>query len=107
MPHTKSAAKRLRQDQARRERNRAIRRELRTLIKRVREAVTAKDLVKAEAEFRVVAAKLDGTGARRVIHPNAAARVKSPFRPLESLEGRRHRHRPRADLIGFPQRAGG
>lgn len=77
MPNIKSAKKRLRQNIVRRTKNRAVKSELRTLCRRVREAVAAKDLDKAETELRVAAAKLDRAGHGRVIHPNAAARVKS------------------------------
>lgn len=77
MPNIKSAAKRQRQDIVRRERNRSAKRELRTLCKRVRDAVSAGDVAKAEAEFRAAVKKLDRAGARKVIHPNAAARTKS------------------------------
>jgi len=34
-------------------------------------------MAKAETELRLAAKKLDRAGAKRVIHPNAAARTKS------------------------------
>ena len=77
MPNIKSAEKRNRQDIVRRERNRSAKRELRTLCKHVRDAASAGDAAKAEAELRVAAKKLDRAGARKIIHPNAAARTKS------------------------------
>lgn len=77
MPNTKSAAKQLRQATARREQNRSAKRELRTLCKKVREAVGAGDVAAAETGFRLAAKKLDRAGARKVIHVNAAARTKS------------------------------
>jgi small subunit ribosomal protein S20 len=77
MPQTKSAAKRLRQDIVRRERNRSARQALRTQCRKVREAVKAGDLPKADAEFKTVVVKLDQAGARGVIHANSAARTKS------------------------------
>ena len=77
MPTTKSAAKRLRQSTAQRDRNRSQKRALRTQCRKVRDAITAKDVATAEAELRVTASKLDQAGAHRVIHPNAAARTKS------------------------------
>ena len=40
-------------------------------------ALAAKDFEKAEADFRVTAGKIDKAGARRVLHPNTAARRKS------------------------------
>ncbi len=77
MPTTKSAAKRLRQSIGRRTRNRSAKRELRTLCTKVREAILAGDAATAETQFRAAAKKLDRAGARKVIHANAAARVKS------------------------------
>lgn len=77
MPHTKSAKKRLRQDLQRRARNRAVKSALRTHVRKVLEAVQARDAAKAETEFRLVAKEVDQAAAKRVIHPNKAARVKS------------------------------
>jgi small subunit ribosomal protein S20 len=77
MPTTKSAAKRLRQNIARRTHNRSIKRELRTRHKRVEDAIAAGDLEQAEKEFRVAVKKLDQAACKRVIHRNAAARTKS------------------------------
>ena len=39
--------------------------------------VAEKDLDKAEVDFRAAVAKIDKAGARRVLHPNTAARRKS------------------------------
>lgn len=77
MPTTKSAKKRLRQNIVRRTRNRAQKAAVRTQVKKVRAAAAAGDVSKAEAELRLAAAKLDRAGAKRVIHPNKAARLKS------------------------------
>jgi small subunit ribosomal protein S20 len=77
MPHSKSAAKRLKQSVRRQARNRSATRALRTQIRKVRDAVEAKDLAKAESEFHVAESTLDQAGARRIIHPNAASRTKS------------------------------
>ena len=77
MPNTKTATKRLRQNIVRRARNRSIKRTVRTLCRKVREAVVAGELEKAQAEFRLAARSLDRAGSRNVIHRNAAARVKS------------------------------
>ncbi len=77
MPNTNSAKKRLRQNETRRGRNRAMKTTIRTQIKKVRQAVESGDVEKAEEEFREAAKKLDRAGARNVIHPNAAARTKS------------------------------
>ena len=77
MPNTKSAKKRLRQNVAHRERNRALKSTLRSQIRRVREAIKAGDVAKAEEEYIQAARRLDRAGARNLIHPNAAARTKS------------------------------
>lgn len=77
MPNTKSAKKRLRQNLERRARNRSIKRALRTQVRKVREAIEAGQPAQADEEFRAAVKKLDRAGARRAIHPNAAARVKS------------------------------
>lgn len=77
MPNTKSSEKRLRQNIAHRERNRAILRDTRTQCRKVREAVEAGDADAAETEFRLAVKKLDRAGSRNIIHRKAAARTKS------------------------------
>jgi small subunit ribosomal protein S20 len=77
MPNTKSATKRLRQNFERRDQNRSLRSDVRTQCRKVREAIKAADIEKAEAEFRLAAKKLDRAGARNILHRNAAARLKS------------------------------
>ena len=77
MPTTSSAKKRHRQSLERRAKNRATKSSLKTQIKKVREAAKSGDAAKAEAEFRLVAKKLDRAGTKRVIHPNVASRTKS------------------------------
>lgn len=77
MPHTKSAKKSLRQDQKRRDRNRAVKKGLKTELKKFQMAVKAGNMDVAKTEFVAVVKKLDKAAARRVIHPNAAARKKS------------------------------
>lgn len=77
MPNTPSAIKRLKQSEKRRMRNRIAKKVIKTYTKRTTAAVQAKELDKAEADFRVAIAKLDKAGARRVLHPNTVARRKS------------------------------
>jgi|YNPMSStandDraft_1061717.scaffolds.fasta_scaffold08743_3 small subunit ribosomal protein S20 len=89
MPHTKSAKKRLRQNLKRRARNRAVKSALKTQIRKVREAIQAGDLAKAEAEFRLAAKKADQAAAKRIIHPNKAARIKSRLAAkIRTLKGK-------------------
>ena len=77
MPNIKSAKKRLKQSIVRRERNRATKRAIHTECKKVLGAVAAGNVQQADAELRAVAKKVDQAAAKRVIHRNAAARVKS------------------------------
>jgi small subunit ribosomal protein S20 len=77
MPTTKSGKKRHRQSLERRAKNRAVKSAVKTQVRKVREAVAAGDLTKAETELRLAAKRLDRAGAKRVIHPNAASRTKS------------------------------
>ena len=77
MPTTKSAAKRLRQDTIRRERNRSARQAIRTAVRKVRDAVKATDVPTAEKELKAAAKILDRSAARKLIHKNRAARTKS------------------------------
>lgn len=51
-------------------------------MRKVRQAVQAGELGKAEEEFRLAAKRLDRAGARRIIHPNTAARYKSRLQHL-------------------------
>lgn len=77
MPNTKSAKKRLRQSLVRRTRNRATKSLLKTMVKKVRESIDVGDVAGGEQNLRAAAQKLDQAASRRVIHRNAAARVKS------------------------------
>jgi small subunit ribosomal protein S20 len=87
MPNTASAKKRMRQDAVRRARNRSTKSALRTQLRKVREAVTAKDAEQSQAEFRVLTKKLDQAAARKVIHANRAARTKSRLsRAIKALK---------------------
>lgn len=74
MANSRSAEKRIRQEQKRRARNRVQRSRLRTSIKKVRNATDAET---ALAAYRETAAMLDRLATRRLIHPNMAARNKS------------------------------
>ena len=82
MPNTKSAKKRLRQNEARRARNRSARSGLRSQIRKVREAVAEGKIEEAEGRFRQTSKTLDRAGAHRLIHPNKAARTKSRLQRL-------------------------
>ncbi len=77
MPNSPSAAKRLRQSQKRRLQNRIAKKVVKTSTKKTLQSVAEKNLEKAEADFRAAVAKIDKAGAKRVLHPNTAARRKS------------------------------
>ena len=77
MPNIASAKKRLRQSIKRRARNRSVKSELRTEVRKVREAAAAGNVDQADAQMRVAMAKLDRAAVKRIIHPNRAARIKS------------------------------
>lgn len=77
MPNSASARKRLRQDQARRLRNRSAKASVRTQVKKVRKAIEAGELETSETEFKTVVKSLDKAAAKGLIHANAAARTKS------------------------------
>lgn len=74
MPQHKSAAKRIKQDAKRRERNRYHRSRLRSMIRTLRE--TSDEGVAAEQLPRVKS-YLDRLAARGIIHKNKAANYKS------------------------------
>jgi small subunit ribosomal protein S20 len=89
MPNIKSAKKRLKQSLIRRERNRSAKKSIRTECKKVVAAVTAGNVEQAEKELRTAAKLLDKSAAKRVIHRNAAARVKSRLSArVKTLKGK-------------------
>jgi len=88
MPNTASAKKRMRQDAVRRSRNRSTKSALRTQVRKVREAIAAKDAEQSQSEFRALVKKLDRAASRNVIHANAAARTKSRLSAaIKALKG--------------------
>lgn len=77
MPTTKSAAKRLRQSEKRRLRNRIAKKIIKTYTKRTLGAAAEGKLEQAQVDLRFTISRIDKAGARRVLHPNTAARRKS------------------------------
>ncbi len=77
MPNIQSAAKRHKQSLVRRERNRSTKHSIHTECKKLLATVKAGDVEKAESQLRLVAKKVDKAAAKRIIHVNAAARIKS------------------------------
>jgi small subunit ribosomal protein S20 len=77
MPNTKGAKKRLRQNVVRRDRNKVTKTRMRSVIRKFREAVAAKNLEEAKEISKLACQLLDKAAAKRVIHRNKAARLKS------------------------------
>jgi small subunit ribosomal protein S20 len=76
MPHTQSAKKNLRKSEKRRLHHRAVKKALKMQIKQFMAAVDG-PLDELKKEYNLTAKKLDKAAAKRVIHPNLAARKKS------------------------------
>ena len=77
MAHSVSARKKIRQGARRNMENKAVRSRVRTQMKKVLTAVTAKDAAKAKKELLVACSLLDRAARGKVIHANAASRYKS------------------------------
>lgn len=77
MANIKSQIKRIRTNEKARLRNKAVKTELRTLTRKVREAVAAGDKEAAAAALVVASKKLDKAVSKGVIHLNQAANRKS------------------------------
>jgi small subunit ribosomal protein S20 len=77
MANTKSAEKRIRQNEKRRESNRIYRSRMRTAIKRLRAAIDGGDAETAQELLPKTIRVIDVTAQKKVVHDNAAARYKS------------------------------
>jgi small subunit ribosomal protein S20 len=76
MPHTRSAKKNQRKSEKRRLHNRAVKRTIKTHLKRFLAAIEG-PVEQLLEEYNLAAKKLDKAAAKRIIHPNLAARKKS------------------------------
>lgn len=74
MAHHKSAIKRIKQNAKRNARNRHVTSTLKTYIKRVREAVQAKDKDAADAALKAAIPVIDASASKGVIHRSNASR---------------------------------
>lgn len=87
MPNSASAKKRLRQNQSRRARNKAVNSNLRSQLRKVHEAISSGDAETSETEFQLAVKKLDRAATKNVIHANKAARTKSRLsKAIKSLK---------------------
>ncbi|MDR2895668.1 MAG: 30S ribosomal protein S20 [Propionibacteriaceae bacterium] len=77
MANIKSQMKRIKTNELARQRNKAVKSQLRTEIRRVREAVAEGDASKAVDAARVACRSLDVAVRKGVIHANNAANRKS------------------------------
>jgi small subunit ribosomal protein S20 len=73
----KSQIKRNRQNEKRRLRNKSVKSELKTLVRKFNEATTAGDAEQAAVLMRDASRKLDKAVSKGVIHKNQAANRKS------------------------------
>ncbi|HEX8921828.1 MAG TPA: 30S ribosomal protein S20 [Pyrinomonadaceae bacterium] len=77
MPNHKSAEKRVRQNEKRRDVNRNNRGRLRTSIRKLRAALTANDASNVQELLPATISTIDKAVQKGVLHRNAAARYKS------------------------------
>ena len=77
MANIKSQIKRIKTNEKARLRNQAVKSEVKTAIRRVREAAAAGNYEEAEAARRIAARKLDKAVSNGVLHKNNAANKKS------------------------------
>ena len=77
MANIKSQIKRNKQNEKARLRNKAVKSELKTSVRKFREAAEAGNAEAAEAAMRVASIKLDKAESKGVIHKNQAANRKS------------------------------
>ena len=77
MANIKSQKKRILTNEKARQRNQAVKSELRTSIKRARKAIAAGDKDAAQTAQREAGRKLDKAASKGVIHKNNAANRKS------------------------------
>ena len=77
MANIKSQLKRIKTNAIRTERNKAVKSELRTWIRKFREAAASGDKDAASDALKVASTKLDKAVSKGVIHANQAANKKS------------------------------
>ncbi len=77
MPNTKSAKKQVRVNQRKQLRNKSIRSQNKTLVRKAEELVFSGRVKEAEGGVTAAVRSLDKAAEKGVIHPNNAARRKS------------------------------
>lgn len=84
MPHTDSAKKRVRQNERRTLRNKALKGGMRAAVRSVRATVAGGNVAQAEAELRNAYKRIDKAAKCNVIHKNTAANQKRRLARLVS-----------------------
>ncbi|WP_045258364.1 30S ribosomal protein S20 [Microbacterium hydrocarbonoxydans] len=77
MANIKSQIKRNKTNEKAHERNKAVKSELKTLVRQTRDAIAAGDKTKAESALKKASVKLDKAVSKGVVHKNQAANRKS------------------------------
>ena len=77
MANIKSQIKRIKTNEKAHQRNKAVKSELRTHVRKFREAADAGDVEEATVALRLASRKLDKAVSKGVIHKNQAANRKS------------------------------
>ena len=77
MANIKSQIKRNKTNEKARERNKAVKSELKTAVRTTRDAIASGDKAKAQAALGVATKKLDKAVSKGVIHANQASNRKS------------------------------
>ncbi|WAA11516.1 30S ribosomal protein S20 [Fervidibacillus halotolerans] len=86
MANIKSAIKRIKKNEARRLRNKAMKSTMRTAVKKVEVAVTNNNSAEAKEALVAAVRKIDKAASKGVIHKNAANRYKSRlYKKVNSL----------------------
>jgi small subunit ribosomal protein S20 len=87
LAHHKSALKRIKQNKKKNARNKHVRSTLKTVIKKVREAVESKDLNAAKEALAAAVPVIDKTATKGVIHKASASRNVSRLTKLVNTLG--------------------
>ena len=79
MANIKSAKKRVKVTAIKTMRNKAVKTQLKTEIKKYYAAVASGDMASAQAAYKSASKKIDVAASKGIIHKNAAAHKKSQF----------------------------
>jgi small subunit ribosomal protein S20 len=88
LANSSTAAKRHRQNIKRRSRNRIVKSELRTNIRKLLELVESRSLEDADKQYMSVASLLDRAVSKGVLHKNTAARKKQRLHKVLASAGK-------------------